>query len=852
MFKKVLPFAGPLLGLGLFIVAITVLHNELREYHYHDLKNALHTLPLSSIALAACFALLNYAVLSLYEILGFRYIGNRMSWRRITFTSFISYAFSNNVGFYTISGSAVRFRLYSQFGLSAIDITRLIVFVNGAAFWLGLSTISALVFLVVPMAPPLPMYLPAGSTTVIGVIFAVLLFTAIGFTIIRRAPIRFRQWEFEIPKTVLLLGLIGTACLDWLFCGATLYALLPSIAISFPAFMAIFLFGMLAGLISHVPGGLGVFESTMLLMLPHGNHVAVFSALLAFRAIYYLIPLVTASVLLGSYELLHRKDRFTAALQTAGKWGSGAIPYLFAVMIFIGGMVLLLSGATPAEHSRLALLTKFLPLPMLEISHFMGSLFGIALVMLSWGLYRRLDGAYHFVLYLLCGGIVFSLLKGLDWEEASIMAFMALLLLPNKKAFYRKTSLVHDSFSPGWLLMVGMALVTTLWLGLFSYKHVQYSSELWWRFGAHDSAPRFMRALVGSMIAAFTFSVIKFLTPARQKDKKSTQPGTTDQQVKAILEKSPSTTGYLALLGDKKILFDNSNKAYLMYGIEGRSWIVMGDPVGDPSVFSSLVWKFREECDLHNGRAGFYEVSPLYLPLYLDLGLTLLKIGEEGKVPLTDFSIEGSARKAMRYTLKRLEKEGCSFRIVYNEDVVALLPTLRKISDQWLVSKKVREKRFSLGYFHEPYLQQTPVAVVAVNGVIVAFSNIWPSGTKEELSVDLMRYSDDAPKSVIEFLFVNLMLWGAQNGYRAFNLGMAPLSGLENRSLAPLWHRIGSVLYRHGDSFYNFQGLREYKDKFHPEWTPRYLAAPAGLGLPLILKDLASLVSGGLKGVFSK
>jgi phosphatidylglycerol lysyltransferase len=851
MNKKILSFLGSIAGLGLFIAAVTVLHRELKEYHYLEIMHALKILPLSSLGWAGGFTALNYGVLSIYELLGFRYVGSRLSRLRIVFTSFISYAFSNNVGFYAVSGSAVRFRLYSQFGLSAIDITKLIVFVNGAAFWLGLCAVCSLVFIAVPFTEQPPQWLPAGSTAVIGLIFLTVLCAALVFAAFRKKPVRFRQWEFDVPRFPLLVALIFTACLDWVLCAASLYALLPSGEIPFASFLGIFLLAMLTGLISHVPGGLGVFESTMLLMLPHGNTAALFGALLSFRAIYYLIPLGAASALLGGFELLHRKREVADALQTFGRWGSDAVPYLFALLTFIGGMVLLFSGATPSQHHRLRMLMHFVPLLMLEVSHFMGSLFGIALIMLAWGLYRRLDAAYHFTLYLFCGGALFSLLKGLDYEETIILMSMALILLPGKKHFYRKTSLIGDRFSPGWLFMIGVALVSTFWLGMFSYKHVQYANELWWKFGLHDNAPRFMRAMVGSMVAAFTFSVLQFWAPVRR-TRHILQATDDDAGVKEIVGRSPSTNAWLALLGDKRFLFDDGRRAFIMYGIEGRSWIAMGDPVGDTAAFPALIWRFREECDRHNGRPVFYEVSHLYLPLYLDLGLTLLKMGEEGRVPLEGFTLEGGARKSLRHTLHRLEQEECTFEVMAPENVEAVIPALKEISDRWLANKKVREKHFSLGYFHDTYLKQTPVAVVRLRGDIVAFANLWISGTKSEVSVDLMRYSDRAPKNVIDFLFGNIMRWGAHRGFGWFNLGMAPFSGLDDRALAPWWSRLGALLYRHGDNFYNFKGLRQYKEKFDPVWEPRYLATLPGLGLPLIFKDLSSIISGGLKGAFTR
>jgi phosphatidylglycerol lysyltransferase len=134
----------------------------------------------------------------------------------------------------------------------------------------------------------------------------------------------------------------------------------------------------------------------------------------------------------------------------------------------------------------------------------------------------------------------------------------------------------------------------------------------------------------------------------------------------------------------------------------------------------------------------------------------------------------------------------------------------------------------------------------------VAFANLWTTQSKVRLSVDLMRYSPAAPVGVMQYLLTELMLWGRAQGYQSFALGVAPLSGLESRALAPLWSRAGAFMYQHGEHFYNFQGLREFKEKFDPVWEPRYLASPGGLALPRILTNVATLIAGGMKGVLAK
>lgn len=159
-----------------------------------------------------------------------------------------------------------------------------------------------------------------------------------------------------------------------------------------------------------------------------------------------------------------------------------------------------------------------------------------------------------------------------------------------------------------------------------------------------------------------------------------------------------------------------------------------------------------------------------------------------------------------------------------------------------------KEKGFSLGWFDEDYLNNFPVAVVRdTTGRIVAFANLWPGDGRSEVSIDLMRYLPDLPNGIMDYLFIGLFLWGRDQGYAEFNLGMAPLAGLEDHPLSPLWTRIGVWIFRHGEHFYNFEGLRRYKEKFNPQWRPRYLASIGNTQLPNELFNITLLIAGGLR-----
>jgi phosphatidylglycerol lysyltransferase len=851
MKKKFVHAIGPLVGLVLFSIALWLLHRALKDYHYHDIARNLSELPLLHLLIAFGLTLLNYLIMSGYDLLALRYINHQLQYPKIAIASFIGYAFSNNIGLSMLAGGSVRFRLYSAWGLSVEEITKVVVFCS-LTLWLGFLSLGGIFFLLEPLVIPKALHFPFASVRPIGMIFIFLVGGYLSWSLFRKRPFKIRYWEFPVPSFRISLIQIAVASLDWALAGIILYVLLPSTSeLSFSGFLGIYLLAQTAGLVSQVPGGLGVFETVILLLLtPYLPASAVFGSLLAYRGIYYLIPLAGAIVMLGAHEVLEKKERVEQVFKIFGHWAPSLVPYTLSFATFIGGIILLFSGALPGVGGRLTWLKDFFPLPVIEISHFLGSLAGVGLLLLGRGIQRRLDAAYILTIILLSAGILFSLLKGFDYEEAIILSIMLAALLPSRKHFYRKASLFNQRFTYGWMIAIALVLLCSIWIGFFSYKHVEYAHELWWRFTLLGEASRFLRTTVGVIGVTLFFAFARLLHPAPPKP---SLPSTTDlEKIRNIVEKSPKTYAHLALLGDKEFLFSDNGKTFIMYGIEGRSWVALGDPIGPKEEWIELVWRFREMCDRYIGWTIFYEVGKENLNLYLDLGLSLLKLGEEALISLQDFSLEGRDRKGLRHSHHKIEKEACSFEIISPPIIPQSLPELKSISDTWLKEKTTKEKRFSIGFFKPDYLMHSQIGIVRKEGKILAFANLLQGKEKEELSIDLMRYLTEAPHGIMDYLFIELMLWGKREGYQWFNLGMAPLSGMEDHALAPLWNRIGAFIFRHGEHFYNFQGLREYKEKYNPIWQPKYLASPGGLALPRVLINIASLISGGVKGVVSK
>ena len=390
------------------------------------------------------------------------------------------------------------------------------------------------------------------------------------------------------------------------------------------------------------------------------------------------------------------------------------------------------------------IIRDILPLSAVELSHFLGSIVGAGLIILARGLQRRLDAAYHLTIILFAAGIVFSLAKGFDYEEAIVLAVMLAALIPGRGRFYRKASLLRDRFSLPWAVLVVVVAASSIWLGFFTYRHVGEADQLWWKFAFDANAPRFLRASTGVIVVILLFGIARLLIPA--KPVFLPPPDTELKIVENIVRNSPRTYAWLALLGDKRFLLDDNKDAFLMFGVQGSSWVSMGDPVGPEDDARELAWKFRELCDEYDAWPVFYQVDTEHLDIYLDLGLTFIKLGEEGRVELPNFSLEGHVRRDLRHAYNKMTKQGLTFTVIGPKQVETVLVEMKRISDAWLESKNVREKKFSLGSFEPEYIRKMPAAIIRQENKIIAFANIWQGANKEELSVDLMRYMSGQPR----------------------------------------------------------------------------------------------------------
>ncbi|MBB3103383.1 bifunctional lysylphosphatidylglycerol flippase/synthetase MprF [Azomonas macrocytogenes] len=836
-----------------FGLALVACFHLLHEIDLPALLDALTSVSGWALLGAVLMTVIGFVAMLGYEWSACRYAGVSLPWKVLMAGGFGAFAIGNAVGLAMLSGGAVRLRSYSRHGLGTGEVMRISLF---ASLSLGcvLPLLAALAALSDLSGTALVLHLPQ---TLIATVASLLL---AGYALLVFA---LRRWcQPEQPASACVLCKIGSlnvrlpglrltalqlliTVIDVAAAAAVLYLLLPANP-PFGVFLLVYLLALVAGVLSHVPGGVGVFEAVLLAAFANElGTAALAAALLLYRLIYTLLPLLIACLM-----LLFAEARRLLSARQAVELASGMAAPILSLLVFLAGVVLLFSGVTPSIDSRLQALSFLVPQPLIEASHFIASLVGVFCLVLANGLWRRLSAAWALTIVLLLVGATMSLLKGFDWEEAIVTMVIAALLALFRPAFYRPSRLMVQPLAPLYLLASSCVVATSIWLLLFAYQSVPYSNQLWWQFELDGDAPRGLRAALGS---ALLLAVLMLSWLLRARPPVIPVPCTQAlDKAAAIVRQSCQPDGGLALSGDKALLFDPAGQAFLMYARQGRSMIALFDPIGPSQVRAELVWQFRDLCDLHHARPVFYQVRPENLPLYMDIGLIAVKLGEEARVDLRSFELEnkGKEMKDLRYIRSRGLRDG--LQLEFHEPGQAPLEELQVISDAWLIGKQVREKGFSLGRFTPDYLNRFRIAVVRFQGRAVAFANLLETDMAELASLDLMRVHPQAPKLTMEFLMLGLILHFKSRDYTQFSLGMVPLSGLQPRRGAPLSQRLGALVFQRGEQFYNFQGLRRFKEKFQPYWEPRYLAVPAGLDPLVAMADTAALIAGGLTGLVKR
>jgi phosphatidylglycerol lysyltransferase len=821
-------------GLAAFVVAFG---GEARDLDYATTMHTLRRLPASALALSLLMTAVSFAGFIGREATALSYVGARPPRLALLLGGLAAAALGNVAGFGVLTAAAVRYRIYGAVGVDALAVARILGFVV-VGFVVGLAAIGGGAAVVrapevaamVGWSPALVSWL---GLTALALVAALLAF----------GPPRALR-RLGLPDAASARGLIALQTL-WtgvrlIGAAAALWALLPPGQIGLLSFVPLFAAATALGALSLVPAGAGVFEFVVLWALRgRGSGEAVAAALIAYRAIYFVLPLALSAATLAAFEWRVAFDpKMPRADAKLARAAARLTPiFVGAVAFAIGGM-LIFSGATPILHKRLSLLAQHTPLWTLETASLLGSALGVAFLFLARGLIGRRDGAWRLATTATLASLAFAPLKGLAFGEAALLACFLALLLATRPSFNRPTSLFDQPFTYSWFAAVGAILTAAFGLLWLAFHNAPSRSDDLLAFAFDAQAPRAFRAMLGACVSAAGFALWQLLrAPSGRLD--APGPATLARALE-VIEAQPRSEALMALMGDKALLFSESGRAFLMYGKRGRSWIALYDPIGPREEWRELVERFLRLAAEHGGRANVYQARPESLSFYLDLGFAATKLGEEAVIDLARFTLKGGSFHHLRYALKRGERDGLAFEWLSANEAAARFDDLALISAEWLETRRGEEKGFSVAAFEPGFLSRQRVALLSERGRPVAFVTAMTAG--REATLGLLRSADPQSPAAMDFLICRLAMALREDGFERFSLGAAPLAGVGAALLPSRWSRLAEFLWRHGDRFYSFQGLRAFKNKFNPVWEPRYFVSSGALGPFVALADAVALI----------
>lgn len=797
------------------VVALT--WKALGEIHPRDVVATLRSMQGWWIVGAALLTAVNIAVMGLYDVDAFPH--TRAPAKTRWLYGSVAFAWSNFLTLGPFAGPAIRFWLYRTSVEHSADLETGVLSIT-VAFASGLVGWTVASFVVHTPTSLADGALIASVALIVGYL-AVLAARVVAF--------RFERFDDidPAPSAAIRPALIGW--LDWCLAVLVFLACLhaPGTVVADVQAVRTFFFGQALGLASLIPGGFGTGDAFWIAHVPLARDTTM-ASLVVYRAVYYIVPWAAASLVLLSWATRRASRRVELARR------------VFAGLVAAGGALMLLSTATQALGTRLDILEQVVPLPIVEVSHITAAVTGLLLLVLARGLakgYRTALGATILVLLL---ASVSALLKGLDFEEALILAGLAIAAWSQSPIFDRPSH--RPWFGGRDLAVAAVALFAFLSVGAFANNITADRLVRVRYFGYRFERGRYLRSASTLSIAVMAGALyVLFRVPVRFTRLRESE---IDEALELHAAIGRGTSAMMVANGDKAI-FRFDDRGFCLYRTIGPYLVVFSDPVvrdaDDRDELLNALFAFADEVDR---RPLFYQVSLEWIPPLHDRGYAFFKLGEEALVPLDRVTLDGADGKLYRQILRRGERDGLRFRVLAPYEVEARLPELRAVSDEWLAEKGQRERQFSIGSFDDAYMQIFPVAIVEHLGRLVAFANLLRGPRHDELSVDLMRYRADAP-NVMDFLFVSLFFYGKDQSYRRFNLGMAPLASVGRFQGAHARERLANLLFQHGEHWYNFQGLRFYKDKFDPEWTPRYMAYQNAWEWPAAITNVSALVAGG-------
>jgi len=429
-----------------------------------------------------------------------------------------------------------------------------------------------------------------------------------------------------------------------------------------------------------------------------------------------------------------------------------------------------------------------------------------------------------------------------------IPAIVLLLLVVFRREFVVKSD--QQGFRWALRFVVGLFIVTFLYgvtgfclldtsdfhqeIGLATAAHYTIDQfDLTTNRPLHPATKRahlFVDSLSFVSTAAVVYAVISFFQPLRMRWTDQTQ--NREHMTRLLTDYPAHSEDFFKLWPhDKQFFFDDQGESGLAYHVYHGVALCLADPAGDPQRFPALLQAFEEQCFNNDWLPAL--VNCEQTALYTRAGYETQKIGEEAVVELNHFESEVVRNKYFRHIRNKFTKQGFTAELLQPPHHQAVLERLRAISNEWLEVSGRAERKFTLGYHTDNYLQQCPVMVVRdAASTIQAFANVVPASfDRQEATFDMLRHAHHSPSNINDFLLINLAENLQADGYQHLNMGMCPLIGLDdvpasNRTVIDAFLRFA---YANGDRFFSFNGLHRFKAKYEPVWRDRYVAYKGGV-----------------------
>ena len=593
----------------------------------------------------------------------------------------------------------------------------------------------------------------------------------------------------------------------------------PSVSTAIIAYIVVVIFLIISPFLR----GLGAIEVSMVIVLTRSGFTNADSIAitLLFRFFEFWLPLFT-----GVVSFLLKVDKLIMRIFPA-------------VLIFILGIVNIISVLTPALPERLNLLKDYLLVDFVSFSNSFVFIAGLFLLVTAAFMLRGLRTAWWFAVALSIISIFGNIAKGIDYEEATIAFLIVGSLIATRKQYHVKTNpkLGTVGLQTSVLSMAAVMLYGVIGFYFLDKRHFhidfnifqsfRYTLQNFFLVGSNDLIPydSFARDFI-YLIKISGFASISFLiySLVRPYVFKITPTVEEISRAKALTQQfGNSALDFFKTYSDKFIFAPSEINAYISYRVNRNFAVVLENPVAENSEeMKKCIVSFGKYCYENGLKEIYYRVSKESLPVYNEMSKKSLFLGQEGVIDLDFFSLEGGEKKSIRNALNKINEQGYTTHINTPPLRDGLIQKLKAVSDEWLKLTEREEIIFSQGMFVEKEIkEQTVISVENSEEKIIAFLNIIPDYVKNEGTYDLLRKTADAPNGIMDYILVELFKYFKDIGIQYVNLGFAPMSGLNDPHT--FTEKSMKFAYEKIRSFSHYKGQRDYKDKFNPRWNDKFL-----------------------------